>query len=110
MTKLDAGLMTSLPASDAGSAAVWGSKRINPQPQSCLCLTWSGCPSNDDDDDDYTQCCEISASKVLNNKVRARNYKLKISKITEIKTQLKPDRLFHSYKESSGVSEQSKIK
>ena len=25
-----------------GSAAVWGSKRINPRPQSCLCLTWSG--------------------------------------------------------------------
>ena len=52
MTKLDAGLMTSLPASDPGSAAVWGSKRINPRPQSCLCPTWSGCPSNDDDDDD----------------------------------------------------------
>ena len=52
MTKLDAGLITSLPASDSGSAAVWGSKRINPRPQSCLCLTCSGCPSNDDDDDD----------------------------------------------------------
>ena len=52
MTKLDAGLMTSLPASDPGSAAVWGSKRINPRPQSCLCLTWNGYPSNDDDDDD----------------------------------------------------------
>ena len=51
MTKLDAGLMTSLPASDPGSTAVWGSKRINPRPQSCLCLAWSGCPSNDDDDD-----------------------------------------------------------
>ena len=48
MTKLDAGLMTSLPTSDPGSAAVWGSKRINPRPQSCLCLTWSGYPSNDD--------------------------------------------------------------
>ena len=44
--------MTSLPASDPGSAAVWGSKRINPRPQSCLCLTWSGYPSNDDDDDE----------------------------------------------------------
>ena len=44
--------MTSLPASDPGSAAVWGSKRINPRPQFCLCLAWSGCPSNDDDDDD----------------------------------------------------------
>ena len=50
MTKLDAGLMTSLPASDPGSAAVWVSKRMNPRPQSCLCLTWSGYPSNDDDD------------------------------------------------------------
>ena len=48
MTKHDAGLMTSLPASDPGSAAVWGSKRINPRPQSCLCLAWSGYPSNDD--------------------------------------------------------------
>ena len=44
--------MTSLPASDPGSAAVWGSKRINPRPQFCLCLAWSGCPSNDDDDDE----------------------------------------------------------
>ena len=51
MTKLDAGLMTSLPASDPGSAAVWGSKRINPGPQSCLYLTWSGYPSNDNNDD-----------------------------------------------------------
>ena len=41
----------SLPASDPGSAAVWDSKRINPRPQSCLCLTWSGYASNDDDDD-----------------------------------------------------------
>ena len=37
-------------ASDPGSGAVWGSKRINPRPQSCLCLAWSGYPSNDDDD------------------------------------------------------------
>ena len=50
MTKLDAGLITPLPASDSGSAAIWGSKRINPWPQFCLCLTYSGCPSNDDDD------------------------------------------------------------
>ena len=34
MTKLDAGLVTPLLASDSGSAAVWGSKRINPRPQS----------------------------------------------------------------------------
>ena len=47
--------MTSLPASDPGSAAVWSSKRINPRPQSCLCLTWSGYPSNDDDDDEALQ-------------------------------------------------------
>ena len=33
MTKLDAGLITPLLASDPGSAAVWGSKRINPRPQ-----------------------------------------------------------------------------
>ena len=33
----------SLPASDLGSTAAWGSKRINPRPQSCLCLTQSGC-------------------------------------------------------------------
>ena len=53
MMKLDAGLMTSLPAFDPGSAAVWGSKSINPRPQSCLCLAWSGYSSNDDDDDDH---------------------------------------------------------
>ena len=29
MTKLDAGSITTLPASDSGIAAVWGSKRIN---------------------------------------------------------------------------------
>ena len=50
MTKLDAGLITPLPASDSASSAIWDSKRINPWPQSCLCLTWSGYPSNDDDD------------------------------------------------------------
>ena len=50
MMKLNAGLITLLPASDSGSTAVWGSKRINPRLQSCLCLTWSGYPSNDDDD------------------------------------------------------------
>ena len=50
MTKLDAGLITPLPASDSGSAAAGGSKRINPRPQFCLCLTWSGCPLNDDDE------------------------------------------------------------
>ena len=42
MTKPNADLTTSLPASDLGSAAPWDSKRINPWPQSCLCLTWSG--------------------------------------------------------------------
>ena len=44
MTKLDAGLITPLPTSDSGSAAAWGSIRINPRSQSCLCLAWSGCP------------------------------------------------------------------
>ena len=38
-------LTTSLPASDPGSTTVWGSERINPRPQSCLSLTWSGCSS-----------------------------------------------------------------
>ena len=46
MTKLDAGLITSLPASNPGSTAVWGSKR--PSAPVLLCLTWSGYPSNDD--------------------------------------------------------------
>ena len=43
MRKLNAGLMTSLPESDPRSTAAWGSKRIDPRPQSRLCLTWSGC-------------------------------------------------------------------
>ena len=51
MTKLDVGLITPLPASDSGSTVAWGSKRINPRPQSCLCLTWSGYPLNNDDDE-----------------------------------------------------------
>ena len=51
MTKLGAGLTTSLPASDPGSTAAWNSKRINPQLQSCLCLTWSNAFPNDDDDE-----------------------------------------------------------
>ena len=36
------GMADYLPASDPGSTAAWGSKRINLRPQSCLCLTWSG--------------------------------------------------------------------
>ena len=52
MTKLDADLISPLPAFDPGSAAVFSTKRINPRLHSCLCLTWSGYPSNDDDDDD----------------------------------------------------------
>ena len=47
MTKPDTGLVTPLPASDSGSTAVWGSKRINPRPQSCLCQSWSGYSLND---------------------------------------------------------------
>ena len=65
MTKLDAGLITSLPASDPGSAAVSGSKRINPRPQFCLCLAWSGCPSNDDDDDDDERPITLKVSVML---------------------------------------------
>ena len=63
MTKLDAGLITPLPASDSGSAACWGSKRIKPRPQSCLCLTWSGCPSNDDGNDD--ECLAFLSTALL---------------------------------------------
>ena len=64
MMKLDAGLITPLPASDSGIAAVWGSKRINPRPQSCLCLTWSGYPSNDDDDVSPNWCCVKKATNL----------------------------------------------
>ena len=39
MMKPDTLLITSLPASDPGITAAWGSKRINPRLQSCLCLT-----------------------------------------------------------------------
>ena len=60
MTKLEAGLITPLPASDSGSAAFWGSKRINPRPQSCLCLTWNGYPLNDDDDHDDELCTKAN--------------------------------------------------
>ena len=63
--KLDAGLITSLPASDPGSTAVWGSKRINPQPQSCSCLTWSGYPSNDDDDDDEWTNAKVAVQSTV---------------------------------------------
>ena len=58
MTKLDAGLITPLPASnsDSGGAAVRGSKRINPRPQFCLCLTWTGYPSNDDNEHQDRLC------------------------------------------------------
>ena len=52
--------MTSLPASDPGSAVVWGNKRINPRPQSCLCLAWSGCLSNDDDDDNLGAAAAVA--------------------------------------------------
>ena len=74
MTKLNAGLITPLPASDSGSAAVWGSKRINPRTQSCLCLAWSGYPSNDDDDDEETTKEKKEAKKAW-DKVRDENIK-----------------------------------
>ena len=57
--------LTSLPASDPGSAAVWGSKRINPRPQFCLCLAWSGCPSNNDNDDQRRSDC-LRTAKFIN--------------------------------------------
>ena len=66
MTKLDAGLITSLPASDPGSAAVWDSKRINPWPQSCLYLAWSGCPSNDDDDGPHHETIPMGQNHLKN--------------------------------------------
>ena len=69
MTKLDDGLMTPLPASDSSSPAVWGSKRINPHPQSCLCLTWSGCPSNDDDDDEKERFVNLLDFFLINLKM-----------------------------------------
>ena len=78
MTKLDAGLITSLPASDSGSSAVWDSKRINPQPQSCLCLTCSGYPSNDDDGNGKSpakcQYLPISRKSCNINNVYTNNY------------------------------------
>ena len=87
MTKLDAGLMKSLLASDPGSAAVWGSKRINPRPQFCLCLTCSGYSSNDDDDDDngFNINVNIFVSKIdvigkelfVNRGIKFHNVKLK---------------------------------
>ena len=62
-------LNNTLPASDSGSSAFWKSKRKNPRPQSCLCLTWMGCPSNDNDDDDEHQSVsyhDVPASDFVN--------------------------------------------
>ena len=56
-------LITPLPASDSGSAAAWGSKRINLWPQSCLCLTCSGYPSNDNEY--FNVAFQIKASLVI---------------------------------------------
>ena len=47
----ESGLTPSLPPSDSGSAAAWVNKRINSRLQSCLCLTWSGYPSNDEEEE-----------------------------------------------------------
>ena len=66
MTKLDAGLITPLPAFDSGSAAVWGSKRINPWPQSCLCLTWSGYPLNENNE--YRKLLLVNRNEQFSNK------------------------------------------
>ena len=82
MTKLDAGLITSLPASDPGSAAVWGSKRINPRPQFCLCLAWSGCPSNDDDDDEgFQEKIEVKYNKNRGNQEKLNKSMTKIKDV-----------------------------
>ena len=51
MTKPDVDLMTSLPACDSGSTAAWGSKRIKPRPQFCLCLTWCDTSPNDKEEE-----------------------------------------------------------
>ena len=74
MTELDAGLISLLPASDSGSTAAWGSKRINPRPQSCLCLTWSGCPSNDDNDDDESLLHQQGKTELSKNLTKEINY------------------------------------
>ena len=77
MTKHDAGLITPLPASDSGSAAVWGSKMINPRPQSCLCLTCSGYPSKDDDDDnDDEQCKNLQIVNILSKAMQCKTIDL----------------------------------
>ena len=82
MTKLDAGLVTPLPASDSGSAAVWDTKRINPRPQSCLCLAWSGYPSNDDDDEKNHKILQISKIWHLSERQRGRVVKAPDSRPT----------------------------
>ena len=48
-------VIVQLSKSDSGSTVAWGSKRINPRAQSCLCLTTGpvDTPSNDDDDDEF---------------------------------------------------------
>ena len=75
MTKLDAGLITPLPASDPGSAAVWGSKRINPRPQFCLCLAWGGCPSNDDDEHTFDECPSFQWTLIKHHQLHATQLK-----------------------------------
>ena len=42
MTKLEFNNITA--SIYSGQHSSWGSKRINPLPHPCLCLTWSGCP------------------------------------------------------------------
>ena len=81
MTKLDAGLITSLPASDSGSASAWTSKRINPRPQSCLCLTWSGYPLNNDDDDNIIINCVTFFLVLMKTFERPKSFSFFLNKI-----------------------------
>ena len=71
--------MTSLLASDPGSAAAWNSKRINPRPQFCLCLTWSGYPSNDND---------VHPGPVLLRRFVRNKYDLLVDKVELLDTNL----------------------
>ena len=62
ITKLDAGLTPSLPASDPDSTAARSSKKINPSPV-CVRLGVNAFSKNDDDDDDiHTKACFINFS------------------------------------------------
>ena len=63
-------LITPLPVFDSASAAVWGSKRINPRPQSYLCLTWCGV--------DYLQTTTTNKEKLY---LKKRHFNLKYNTV-----------------------------